>query len=131
MAKARRKAKGKPERDEAREERITMEIVVDAYNESERAMGWYYYLEDKLQFPFLTRCVGERAISPLRVGDEVEVFGMAPEGECEREVFVTMPWEHKRTLAVPLSQLEVVHADEETRQAVEDWHYWVGMGYEF
>ena len=39
-------------RDEIREERITMEAVVDAYNEDERAMGWYYYLDDRLQFPF-------------------------------------------------------------------------------
>src|SRR5690349_5317312 len=67
------KARKKPKRDEAREERISMEIVVDGYDEGERAMGWYYYLEDKLHFPFLTRCVQERAISPLRVGDEVEV----------------------------------------------------------
>ncbi len=128
MAKA-RKPKGKPKRDEAREERITMEIVVDCYDEHEQAMGWYYYLEDSLHFPFLTRCRRERAISPLRVGDEVEVVGMAPADECEREMFVEMPWEHKRTLAVPLSQLEVAQADEETRQAVEDWHYWVEMGY--
>ena len=30
----------KPRRDETREERISMEIVVDAYDEDERAMGW-------------------------------------------------------------------------------------------
>jgi hypothetical protein len=47
-----------------------MEIVVDAYNKEERAMGWYSYLEDKLNFPFLTRCIQERPVSPLRVGDE-------------------------------------------------------------
>ena len=29
---------------------------------------------------------------------------------------------------MPLAQLDVVHADEETRQAVEDWHYWVDDG---
>lgn len=56
---------------------------------------------------------------------------MAPEGECLREMFVEIPWEHKRTLAVPLSQLRVVHGEEETAQAVEDWHYWVEIGYEF
>ncbi len=110
----------KPKRDEEREERISMEIVVDAHDEEERAMGWYYYLEDTLNFPFLTRCISERAISPLRVGDEVEVVGMAPEDECEKEMFVETPWEHKRTLAVPLSQLKVVHGDEETQQAVEE-----------
>jgi len=128
---AKSKKPKKPKRDEEREERISMEIVVDAHGEEERAMGWYCSLEDKLNFPFLTRCINERAISPLRVGDEVEVVGMAPEDECEKEMFVETPWENKRTLAVPLSQLKVVHGDEETRQAVEDWHYWVEMGYEF
>jgi hypothetical protein len=128
---AKSKKPRKPKQDETREERISMEIVVDAYDEGERAMGWYYYLEDKLHVPFLTRCVKERALSPLRVGDEVKVVGMAPEDECEREMFVEMPWEHKRTLAVPLSQLKVVHGDDETQQAVDDWHYWVEMGYEF
>ena len=63
---AKSKKPKKPKRDETREERISMEIVVDAYNEEERAMGWYCYLEDKLTFPFLTRCISERAISPLR-----------------------------------------------------------------
>ncbi len=29
-----------------------MEIVVDAYNEEERAMAWCYYLTEQLTFPF-------------------------------------------------------------------------------
>jgi len=129
MAKSKRPKK--PKRDEEREERISMEIVVDAHDEDERAMGWFYYLEDKLTFPFLTRCISERATSPLPVGAEVEVVGMAPANECEREMCVETPWEHKRTLAVPLSQLKVVDGDDETQRAVEDWHYWIGMGYKF
>jgi hypothetical protein len=36
----------------------------------------------------------------------------------------------KRSLAVPVSQLEVVQANDQTQEAVEDWHYWVGMGYQ-
>jgi len=32
--------KTKPQRDEEREHRITMEIVVDCSDEHERAMGW-------------------------------------------------------------------------------------------
>jgi hypothetical protein len=27
-------------------------------------------------------------------------------------------------------QLEGIQVDEETRQAIEDWHYWVNRGYE-
>ncbi len=118
--------------DQDREERITNEIVVDAHDASERAMGWYYYLEEKLQFPFTARCAKARPISPLKVGDEVEVIGMAPEDECEHEMFVMIRWDRKKGLGVPLVQLAPEDdADEATRQAIEDWLYWTKRGYEF
>jgi Calcium binding len=117
----------RPSRDEEREQRITMEIIVDAYTPQEQAMGWYYSLEDRLHFPFVASCTAERAISPLRVGDEVEVVGMAPDEECQHEMFVLIRWE-RRPLAVPLVQLEGVGVDEQTRQVIEDWQYWGGSG---
>lgn len=52
-----------------REKRIDMDIVVDCYDENERAMGWYYYLQEQLQMPFTATCIAKRAISPLRVKD--------------------------------------------------------------
>jgi Calcium binding len=52
-----------------------MDIVVDAYGEEERALSWYYYLEENLSFPFRARCMTVRSISPLQVGEEVEVVG--------------------------------------------------------
>ena len=116
--------------DKVREDRIIMEIVVDAYDENERAMGWYYYLEDKLRFPIKARCVSQREVSPLERGEEVEVLGMPSEDECMCEMFVTIQW-GKRTLAVPLAQLEGVEVDNQTKEAIEDWHYWVEQGYEF
>ena len=106
-----------------------MEIVVDAYTPEEQAMGWYYSLEDRLRFPFVARCTAERSISPLQVGDEVEVVGMAPEEECQHEMFVLIRWE-RRGLVVPLAQLEGVAVDEPTRQVIGDWQYWVAQGYE-
>jgi hypothetical protein len=69
-------------------------------------------------------------VSPLKVKDEVEVTGMAPGEECDREMFVMIRWE-KDGLAVPLAQLLPVGADEETTRAVEDWQYWVEQGYGF
>jgi Calcium binding len=123
--------KAKPRQNKDREERIAMEIVVDAYGPEEQAMGWYYYLEEKLQFPFTAVCMAKRAISPLKVKDEVEVIGMAPEEECEKEMLVTIRWE-RSVLAVPLSQLKPIRdTSAQTKQAIEDWHYWVEMGYEF
>ncbi len=121
----------KPKRDPKREQRITMDIVVDAYDEQERAMGWYYYLEDQLRFPFTATCIAKRAISPLKVKDEVEVIGMPGEDECEHEMFVTFRWQ-KEDLAVPLSQLKPIAATaKQTQQAVEDWNYWVKLGFQF
>lgn len=113
-----------------REERIAMEIVADCYDASERALGWYYYLQDRLEFPFPARCVARRMVSPLQVGDDVEVTAMAPEEECEHEVFVLIRWE-KDGLAVPLAQLAPVVADTMTVQAIQDWHYWCQQGYRF
>ena len=119
----------RPDKDEEREERIHMEIVVDANGPEEQAMGWYYYLDDKLHCPFTARCVVRRATSPLKPGDKVEVVGMASEEECEHEMFV-MIRRRGDQLAVPLMQLEGVQVDEETQQAIEDWRYWVDRGYE-
>ena len=117
-------------KDPQRDERITLEITVDANGPEEQAMGWYYYLQDKLHFPFLARCIAERAISPLRKGDELEILGMAPESECQHEMFVETRWD-KRTLAVPLAQVKpIVNTDDETQEAVGDWHYWMARGYE-
>ena len=118
--------------DKIREDRIEMEIVVDANGPEERAMGWYYYLEDKLSFPFTAHCTAQRAVSPLRKGDEIEVLEMAPEDECQHEMFVMIRWDRKAGLAVPLVQLKPGgEADDATRQAVADWLYWVNQRYEF
>jgi Calcium binding len=119
----------RPDKDEEREDRIHMEIIVDAYGPEEQAMSWYIYLSDTLQFPFSARCTVRRAISPLEKGEEVEVVGMAPDEECQHEMFVLIEWK-SRKFAVPLMQLEGVQVDEETQQAIEDWHYWVKQGYE-
>lgn len=120
----------KAKRDPAREERIEQEIIVDANGGEEQAMGWYYYLEEQLRFPFKAQCVSPRPISPLRKGEAVEVMALASEDECRREMFVTVKWE-KRSLAVPLMQLQPTSVDQSTQQAVDDWHYWVRQGYEF
>ncbi len=116
--------------DDEREERIQMEIIVDAYGPEEQAMGWYSYLSDTLSVPFRARCIAMRRTSPLAVGEEVEVVGMAPDEDCDHEMMVLIDWQG-RELAVPLAQLEGIDVDDQTRQAIEDWHYWVAQGYEF
>lgn len=119
-------------RDAARKRRIREEIVVDAHDSDECAMGWYTYLQDTLQFPFTAHCCKERASSPLRPDDEIDVMDLADADDCQHEMLVTIRWDRKSGLAVPLSQLKPASdTDEATRTAVADWHYWVKQGYEF
>ena len=115
-------------KDNQREKRIQMEIIVDAYSPEEQAVGWYTYLSDTMQFPFSARCIAHRTISPVDPGQEVKVVGMAPDEDCEHEMFVLIQWK-PHLLAVPLMQLEGIQVNEETQQAIEDWRYWVNQGY--
>ena len=113
-----------------REHRIEMEVVVDAYNEEERAMGWYCYLEEQLAFPFEGRVRIAMASSPLRAGQTVDVTGLAHEDLCRIGIFVWVRW-GERDVVAPLAQIIPVNVSKPTRVAVADWHYWHDQGYAF
>jgi hypothetical protein len=116
--------------DAEREARIDNEIVVDCYTESERALGWYYYLDDKLSFPFKATCVLSLRTSPLRLGEEVQVVSMAEEDNCMREMYVRVEY-GANLLELPLRQLLCQSRSRSTQQALQDWYYWQFRGYEF
>ena len=117
-------------KDPVREDRIPNEAIADANGPEEQVMGWYYYLDDKIRFPFQGRCIAAKVGSPLRKGETVEVLRMAPEDACSADMLVLIRWQ-SRTLAVPLSQLAAVDPDDSTAEAIADWHYWVAQGYLF
>src|SRR5262249_31610974 len=113
-----------------REERIHNEIIVDAYGPEEQALGWYYYLENPIQFPFTARCIAAKVGSPLRKKETLEVLRLAPEHSCAHDMLVLIRW-HSRNVSVALSQLTADDADESTTEAIADWHYWLSQGYCF
>jgi hypothetical protein len=118
------------EKDDIREERIHNEAVVDAHDPEERALGWYYYLEDKVTFPFAAECITTDKRTPLESGERVKVLGMSGEDLCEHDMFVDISWNGK-SLAIPLVQVLPLKADDDTNEAVSDWHYWKAQGYLF
>jgi hypothetical protein len=117
-------------KDPIREDRIDNQAIVDAYGPQERAMGWYYYLENQLEFPFQARCITANIVSPLSKGETVQVLRMAPEEACSTDMLVLIRWQGRK-LAVPLSQLAAVDAHQSTAEAIVDWNYWVAQGYLF
>lgn len=105
----------KLKRDQVREDRIHNEAIVDAYGPEEQALGWYYYLENKIHFPFQAQCIRPKAVSPLLKGETVEVRRLAPEDACTADMLVLIG----------------IDVDESTAEAIADWHYWVAQGYCF
>jgi hypothetical protein len=84
-------------KDPVRENRIHEEAIVDAYGPEEQAMGWYYYLENKLAFPFSATCIASKITSPLRKGEEVEVLRIAPEDACAKDMLVLVRWQGRNS----------------------------------
>jgi len=120
----------RPQKDPVREDRIHNEAIAAANGPEEQAMGWYYYLDDRIRFPFQAKCIAAKVVSPLLQGETVEVQGMAPEDACSSDMLVLIRWQG-RTMGVPLSQLAGVNVDESTAGAIADWHYGVAQGYCF
>ncbi len=121
------------ELDASREERIKTEIIVDAEDKEDRAMGWYYYLDDNLNFPFNAKWAkkGRKGTSPEK---EVEVLGMATEEECLRDMLVEIVEVGGKEEDVDLARLtdlKVLETDSDTLEALGDWYYWVEKGYKF
>lgn len=113
------------------EDLIIMEIVVDAYGPEERAIGWYYYLENTLDFPFTATCRKSKRTNRLATGQTCTVVSMAEVDECDDDMYV-MIGEDGDELAVNLDQLTPVDdSDPDTTLAVEAWHYWKDRGYQF
>jgi hypothetical protein len=78
--------------DDDFDQRLEDEIITDA-KPDELWIGWYYYLDDHLRFPFKAQCIAERLTSPLQVGEVVEVRGMPPGDVCEHDMFVNIGWQ--------------------------------------
>lgn len=117
------------ERDQERENRIHNEAMVDAYGAEEQAMSWYYYLTDTIAFPFQAKCIQELRKSPLRLDEVTTVVDMISDDDSY-EMLAEIEF-MGRTMGVPLHQLEPIDVDENTRQVIEDWQYWIARGYLF
>ncbi|MBW4612546.1 MAG: calcium-binding protein [Desmonostoc vinosum HA7617-LM4] len=123
------------ERDESREHRIETEIIVDTDDDKEeRAMGWYYYLDDTLNVPFMAKWKKKSRKSSTVEEKQVEVLGMAPEDECLKDMYVEVVYPQGKdedVFSAKLSDIEAIDADAETQEALADWQYWLARGYKF
>lgn len=118
------------QQDDIREERIMMEAIVDCYDEYEQAMGWYYYLEDRINFPFKAKWINRHNSE----GRNVTVLSMSPEDNCSHDMLVEVLYREgdmEDVFDARLSEIEPLNIDAATEEAIDDWHYWVKRGYQF
>jgi len=114
-------------KDQEREDRIYDEIVVDCYGEDEQMSGWCCYLGDTFDFPFQAEASNKDSSSPLKPEEMVGVVSIA-EDDCDDTMRVLVKF-GDRQCAVRLENLTpVASSPAATKQAVEDWKYWVGGG---
>lgn len=122
------------ERDETRENRIATEIIVDAEDKEDRAMGWYYYLDDTLDFPFMGKWKKKSRKTSTIEEKPVEVLGMAPEDDCLKDMYVEVAYiggKEDDIHSAKLSDIEPIDVDDDTQEAIADWMYWLARGYKF
>lgn len=110
------------EKDKEREERIQNEIIVDCYGDYEIKASWHTHMEDNLHFPFKADILLKKR-SGEQVVQRVDVLGLASSEDFGNDMMVEVAYTEDLFL-LPLSGLKKVRADEETKQAIEDWQYW-------
>ncbi|MDM9383483.1 calcium-binding protein [Chlorogloeopsis sp. ULAP01] len=61
------------------------------------------------------------------------VIEMSPEYDCLHDMFVEVRYQEgsvDNIFSARLFEVNPIDVDEATAQAIADWHYWVGRGYE-
>jgi len=89
---------------------------VDCYGEYEAFAGMLATLEDRLEFPFAARVLGEK----------VEVIELDEKASSERRGVVVQVRRGERQYTVALADLEVVEKGSETAEWLAAYRYWVG-----
>jgi Calcium binding len=114
------------EHDEEREHRIHYEIIVDAYDEYEQAMSWYYCMEEKLEFPMKAKVklhlkggkIEEKAVQIVEIDPKSETsltlrLGIT-EGKSDRVQYISP------------EDIVSIKASDDSLEIINDWLYWHG-----
>lgn len=107
---------------EERQYRIDYEIIVDAYDDHEVNMGWYYYYNDDLQFP-ITATAKLKRRNGKQEEVEIQLVDVASEPEEELKFGMVMTMQG---FVFPISLLQISSVDttDENLEMLNDWLFW-------
>jgi Calcium binding/KTSC domain len=107
-----------------RENRITNEVIVDCYDDSEIAEAWFVYLNDEVTFPFLA-VVRLPQKGGQTIEKTMEVVCMDTDAHDSRSLRICIAEpEEDDVQMVSLSALVKVDTTPENLQVLNDWLYW-------
>ncbi|MEL7120102.1 MAG: calcium-binding protein, partial [Bacteroidota bacterium] len=107
--------------------KIDYEIIVDCYDDYEVNMGWYYFFEEALEFPFEAE-INLKTRNGKTNLTKVDVLGIATEegnfDEINEISLEVSPKGSETTLDVVLSKLKNLKANQSVIEAFEIWNFW-------
>lgn len=111
-----KRKKAPPAAQKARWEAMIAEATVDCYGEYEEFAGMLATLENRLEFPFAARVLGETA----------EVIELDENASSERRGVVARVRKGGRQHTVALADVEAVEKDSDTAEWLAAYRYWLG-----
>jgi AAA+ ATPase superfamily predicted ATPase len=110
--------------DEERENRITNQVIVDCYDESEEMMGWYYYMYDALSFP-MKAIANIPTASGKTVQKKVKIVKIDPDSEKGRPFRIGVMENGGRVISyISPEYLIRIEESPENVEIINDWLYW-------
>jgi hypothetical protein len=105
-----------------RQHRIDYEVIIEAYDEQEVNMCWFYHFNDNLEFPIsavakLKRRNGQYEKAEIQIVDLLSEEGQEP----LLGMVLTM---QGFVFPVSLKQIVSVDTNEENKQILNDWLFW-------
>jgi Calcium binding len=108
---------------------IDFDIVVDAKDDEDIYMGWYYFMVETLEFPFKAIAIIKKrnGTTEERTVEVVEDATDAERFKCQA-YYVNVDYEGV-LMKVEIADLKPINASEETLKAITVWKYWKDKGY--
>ena len=111
--------------NEQRKNRIHNEIIVDAYDDGEVNMSWFYYFNDYLTFPISAVAKLKRRNGKYE-NAEIQIVEIASDTEQELMFGFVLTM---KGYVFPISLKDIVRVEtsEENLEMLNDWLYWKGL----
>ena len=111
-------------KDEEREHRILYEVIVDAYDDEEQAMGWYYYMAENLAFPIKAKVEMPMRGGKLEVKD-INIVEIDPKSEEGRAIRLgIVEGKSERVQYLSPEHIVSLKTSDENLEIINDWLYW-------